>query len=136
MSRVFHLKVQFLLNDVKKTQVFGRYAGSVYTIEYQKRGLPHLHLLLFLHSDNQTRFQNVEIIDQIISAEFLSMEDDPDGRLFDIVSSTMVHGPCGKFDPKASCMVEGDNGQRRCSKQFPKLCRETTIVQENRYPFY
>lgn len=50
--RVFHLKVQFLLADLKKHQIFGRYAGSVYTIEYQKRGLPHMHLLLFLHPED------------------------------------------------------------------------------------
>lgn len=52
VARVFHLKVQFLLNDLKKKQIFGRYAGSVYTIEYQKCGLPHLHLLLFLHPED------------------------------------------------------------------------------------
>ena len=39
VSWVSDLKVQFLLNDLKKAQVFGRYAGSVYTIEYQKHGL-------------------------------------------------------------------------------------------------
>ncbi|KIK46873.1 hypothetical protein CY34DRAFT_33067, partial [Suillus luteus UH-Slu-Lm8-n1] len=27
---------------------YGKVAGLVYTIEYQKRGLPHMHLLIFL----------------------------------------------------------------------------------------
>lgn len=116
--------------------MFGRYAGSVYPIEYQKRGLPHLHLLLSLHPDDRARFRNIESIDQIISAEFPSVEDDPDGKLFDIVSSTMIHGPCGEFNPGALCMVEGGDGRMQCSKQFPKVCRETTMVQENGYPFY
>ena len=63
VSHVFHLKVQFLLNDLKKTQVFGQYTGSVYTIEYQKHELPHMHLLLFLHPKDRAQFQNVESID-------------------------------------------------------------------------
>ena len=134
--RVFYLKVQFLLNDLKKTQVFGQYAGSVYTIEYQKRRLPHCHLLLFLHSDDRVRFRNIESINQIISAEFPFMEDDLDGKLFDIVASTMIHRPCGEFDPKVSCMVKAGDGRMQCSKQFPKAYQETTIMQKNRYLFY
>ena len=116
--------------------MFGQYAGSVYTIEYQKRGLPHMHLLLFWHLEDRMRFRNVESIDQIICAEFPSAEDDPDGKLFDIVSSTMVHGPCGDYNPTLTCMIKGTDGRMRCSKQFPKVCQETTVVQENGYPFY
>ena len=116
VGRVFHLKVQFLLNNLKKTQIFGRYLGSVYTIEYQKRGLPHMHILIFLHPEDRARFRSVEAIDQIISAEFLTIEHDPDGKLFDIVSSIMVHGPCRKYNPRLSCMVKGADGQSRCSK--------------------
>lgn len=74
VSRVFHLKLQFLLNDLKKNQIFGRYAGSVYTIEYQKRGLPHLHLLLFLHPDDRIHFRDAAVLDQIISAEMPTMD--------------------------------------------------------------
>lgn len=48
VSRVFHLKAQFLLNHLKIPKIFGRYAESVYTIKFQKRVLPHLHLLLSL----------------------------------------------------------------------------------------
>lgn len=47
----------------------------------------------------------------------------------------MIHGPCGNFNPHAACMVQ-ENGQLRCSKQFLKAFQETTLVQENSYPFY
>jgi hypothetical protein len=47
VARVFRLKLLELLTDLKNG-LFGPYAGHVYTIEYQKRGLPHYHLLLFL----------------------------------------------------------------------------------------
>lgn len=59
-SRVFHMKTKELLNDLKRKNVFGNYRGSVYTIEYQKRGLPHIHLLLFLPPEEQ--FRNAEPI--------------------------------------------------------------------------
>ncbi|MEG1462959.1 MAG: helitron helicase-like domain-containing protein, partial [Anaerorhabdus sp.] len=48
VARVFDLKVKELLNDLRYKNIFGPYKGLVRTIEYQKRGLPHLHLLLFL----------------------------------------------------------------------------------------
>ena len=51
VAKVFHLKLRDLLNQIKQKQVFGPWLGWVYTIEYQKRGLPHMHHLLFLKTD-------------------------------------------------------------------------------------
>ena len=51
--RVFHIKVRELLQDLRQRQIFGRFLGCVWTIKYQKRGLPHLHLLLFLHPNDR-----------------------------------------------------------------------------------
>ena len=42
------------------------YSG-MYTIEFQKRGLPHAHILLWL--DGENRLHNGSNIDKIISAE-------------------------------------------------------------------
>ncbi|RDX46067.1 hypothetical protein OH76DRAFT_1330930, partial [Lentinus brumalis] len=47
VARVFHLKKQALLKVIKDG-FFGELAADVYTIEFQKRGLPHMHLLIFL----------------------------------------------------------------------------------------
>ncbi|PCH39418.1 hypothetical protein WOLCODRAFT_85756, partial [Wolfiporia cocos MD-104 SS10] len=44
---VFHLKLQALIRLIKDG-FFGELAGDVYTIEFQKWGLPHVHLLIFL----------------------------------------------------------------------------------------
>ena len=51
VARVFHLKLHNLLDQIKNKEVFGPWLGWVWTIEYQKRGLPHIHLLLFLKTD-------------------------------------------------------------------------------------
>lgn len=85
VARVFDLKVRELLKDIKVKQIFGSYRGLVRTVEYQKRGLPHLHLLLFL--DSTMAINTKEQIDQVISAEFPSKERDP--LLYDIISKTM-----------------------------------------------
>ncbi|PCH38645.1 hypothetical protein WOLCODRAFT_66802, partial [Wolfiporia cocos MD-104 SS10] len=47
VAHVFHLKLQALIKLIKDG-FFGELAGDVYTIEFQKRGLPHVHLLIFL----------------------------------------------------------------------------------------
>jgi len=93
ISRVFHLKQQDLLQQIRIKKIFGRFLGCICTIEYQKRGLPYLHLLVFLHLDD--RFLMPERIDEIISAELLLEIDDPMGDLLNLFGSSMVHGPCG-----------------------------------------
>ena len=48
VARVFNLKVRDLLNLIRHQKVFGPGLDSVWTFKYQKRGLPDLHLLVFL----------------------------------------------------------------------------------------
>ena len=48
--RVFWQKVLYLIDLLTKKEVFGRHAAFVGTIEFQKRGLPHLHLLLSMQA--------------------------------------------------------------------------------------
>lgn len=49
MACVFNQKMKHLLKRIKKDKIFGEVSGMVYTVEFQKHGLPHMHLLLFLH---------------------------------------------------------------------------------------
>ena len=46
VARVFRLKVQKLLEMLKSEMVFGKAQAWLYSNEWQKRGLPHCHLLL------------------------------------------------------------------------------------------
>lgn len=96
----------------------------MYTIEWQKRGLPHLHLLLWLHS----RIRSTEI-DSVISAEIPNPETDP--ALYDIVKSTMIHGPCGALNRNSPCMMNGS-----CSKRYPRPFCKYTQTAEDGYPEY
>jgi hypothetical protein len=50
VARVFHVHLQELLHDITKKHVLGKTTAHVHVIEFQKRGLPHCHLLIFLAS--------------------------------------------------------------------------------------
>ena len=48
VDRVFRLKVKELMKDIVERHCYGRVPAYTYVIEYQKRGLPHVHLLVIL----------------------------------------------------------------------------------------
>jgi len=47
----------------------------------------------------------------------------------------MMHGPCGEDNPSFPCM-KTRNRVTGCSKKFPRLFSEATVVPENGYPQY
>ncbi|XP_061338762.1 uncharacterized protein LOC133285538 [Gastrolobium bilobum] len=112
LCRVFKFKLDQLLHDLKKEHVLGRVNAYVCTIEFQKRGLPHAYILLFLHPSNKP--DSGLDIDKLISAEIPNRETHP--ALFVAVISYMMHGPCGPNNYKSPCMKEG-----KCSKNFPRV---------------
>ena len=89
-----------------------------------KRGLPHAHILIWLLDKVRP-----EEIDKIISAQI----PDPkiDQVLFYIVTTNMIHSPCGSLNMMSPCM---DNG--KCTKRFPKPCQNDTITYIDGYPSY
>ena len=68
--RLFHTKFLDLLADITENEIFGPVLAHVYTIEFQKRGLPHVHLLVTLHPNN--KLLTPEAINRHISAELPS----------------------------------------------------------------
>jgi hypothetical protein len=52
VARVYHLKMEAFFQDLRKHHIFSRWMGHCNRIEYLNRGLPHSHLLLFLHMDD------------------------------------------------------------------------------------
>ena len=96
-----------------------------HTIEFQKRGLPHMHCLIFLHPDDKILDANQ--VDNIVSAQLPDPIEDP--LLYETVTTCMLHGPFGDEKPNAPCMVDG-----KCSKNYPKEFIEHTVYGENGYP--
>ncbi|XP_058726418.1 uncharacterized protein LOC131597759 [Vicia villosa] len=127
ISRVFIIKLDELLSDLTKKHVLGRVVAYIYTIEFQKRGLPHAHILLFMHPDSKC--PTPEDINNIISAEIPSEEDDM--QLYHLVKTHMIHGPCGYANTSSPCMKNN-----QCSKFFPKKFQARTVVDHEGYPLY
>jgi len=134
ITRIFYLTQWDLLCQLRKDQIFGRFLGMIWTIEYQKRGLPHMNLLLILHIKD--RFLTPERIDEIVCAELPLQEQDPNGELRHIIGTSMVHGPCGTGYPRAPCLHAIPKSLGKYSKHFPKAYQENTLVEEDGYPMY
>ncbi|XP_024156624.1 uncharacterized protein LOC112164604 [Rosa chinensis] len=69
-TRIFRAKFEELKEDVIKKGVLGTVVAHVYVIEFQKRGLPHVHMLLMLNDDD--KLNNPDDYDQIVQAEIPS----------------------------------------------------------------
>jgi len=99
VARVFHLKMRALLDELLDKKVLGRPLAWTWVVEFQKRGLPHLHLLLVVHPEDKPR--TAEDIDKIISAELPDPADPDQRELLELVLGCMVHGPCGARNSRA-----------------------------------
>ncbi|XP_019168949.1 PREDICTED: uncharacterized protein LOC109164859 [Ipomoea nil] len=127
VCRVFKMKLDALIADCRKNKLFGPVIGVIYTIEFQKRGLPHAHILLFLEKTNGN--QSGINLDNIISAELPDKEDDTE--YFKVVEEFMMHGPCGRARLNSPCMANG-----KCTKHFPKKFVNFSTFDEDGYPIY
>ncbi|XP_076951980.1 uncharacterized protein LOC143625563 [Bidens hawaiensis] len=127
VCRVFNLKVEAFRAFVKCERLFGNIVADLYTIEFQKRGLPHCHMLFWVSPAD--KIITADDVDRHISAEIPN--PDTDSELYKIVSECMIHGPCGLARPNAPCM---DGGV--CSKGFPKRYQASTTFDKNGYIKY
>lgn len=99
----------------------------MYTIEFQKRGLPHAHILLWLTEGNV--MPTTKEIDRIISAEIPDRNLDPEA--YEQVEQHMMHGPCGADRASSPCMQKGE-----CSKNYPKKYVPLTKVDDKGFISY
>ncbi|XP_071700212.1 uncharacterized protein [Rutidosis leptorrhynchoides] len=101
----------------------------LYTVEFQKRGLPHCHTLLW--TDLPLANVSPNKTDMYISAEIPDPHIDPHG--YKVVSDLMIHGPCGLDKPDAPCMKESKSSvtELKCSKKFPKPFNQETFFNKD-----
>ncbi|KAK8809606.1 hypothetical protein WA158_000549 [Blastocystis sp. Blastoise] len=128
VDRVFYIKLKILTHLITNFKVFGEVKCLCYSIEYQKRGMPHAHILITL--ENEYKLRTPEDIDSYICAEIPDPIKNP--RLYEIITSMNMHGPHTRT---SQCMKE-INGQQYCSKKFPKEYRNETTINEDGYPNY
>ncbi|CDF40386.1 ATP dependant DNA helicase [Chondrus crispus] len=124
-ARVFRLKMKDLMSLVINEEVFGTVVAHVRVIEFQKRGLPHAHVVFFLDEVSKNDLRTPEYVDRIISAEIPSAQDP---ELQEVVLKHMIHNPCGERNPTAVCM-----GEQYCRKGSPKSFKHETSQSDSEY---
>lgn len=122
VARVFHQKLTLFMSALNT--MFTRVGGSAYhiqAVEFQKRGLPHAHILIkFRHA-----CVTAEDIDAVVSAEMpLNPEDAALVRRF------MMHNhPAPDRPPSVYCQrVDLLTATRKCRFFYPKALQQTTTI--------
>ncbi|XP_076269865.1 uncharacterized protein LOC143202298 [Rhynchophorus ferrugineus] len=123
-ARVFRQKLKYLMNFIVKHNVFGETRCWMYSVEWQKRGLPHAHILIWLVEKIRPNE-----VDAVITAEIPNVQVDP--GLHEVVIKNMIHGPCGTLNQNSPCMMDG-----KCSKRYPRTLISETITGNDGYPLY
>ena len=103
--------------------------GLIYVIEFQKRGVPHAHILAILnrvgliHPDEIEKYTVAEIPNRILDLE-----------LWTQVTQKMIHNPCGSFNPESPC-CKYNNGT--CKHRYPKpYSSQSYFSEEDGSPIY
>ena len=138
VAKAFKFKKDQMMRDLTVGHLLGKAVAHMHVTEFQKRGLPHEHILVIL--ENQDRAITSEMVDSAVVAELPPSPDEVDDpiakaelqRLEEIVLTNMIHGPCGDINPSSPCMQDG-----RCTKGFPKdFVKKTIVDPENYYATY
>eukprot|EP00980_Cylindrotheca_fusiformis_P006342 scaffold1356_cov123-Cylindrotheca_fusiformis.AAC.23 len=119
VARVFKLKFDELICDLTKRHVMGLCLGFLSVTEFQKRGMPHGHVILLIDPNDAPRTGND--IDQYISAQLPDQTANPE--LFEIVTKYMLHGPCSG----GYCQREDGS----CRFHYPQPYLNETIWESN-----
>jgi len=122
-------KERMIHDEITKSGIFGPIEAFVKCLEYQKRGGPHHHTVLF--SKVKATSEN---LDQYICAEIPVLPNPEDKSpmakrqrtLFDLVMEKQIHS-CSPL----WCMKNG-----KCDKNFPMPFSRQSILYEDRPPMY
>ena len=124
--RVFYQQVHQLLYMLYEKKIPGweGIKGIIKVIEFQKRGLPHVHVLAIL---DRTSSMVEDEIDKYAKAEI------PDKEVNKMdwknVVTFMLHKPCGDLNPDAPCC---QNRYGACESGFPEdYCERSHFAEED-----
>ncbi|XP_073033882.1 uncharacterized protein [Primulina eburnea] len=127
ITRIFKSKFEECKKYIVDKGVLSKVCSYSYVIEYQKRGLAHVHMLVIF--ENNDKLCTPDHFDSIVRAEIPSQTEEL--NLHKAVVRHMIHGPCGSINPNCPCMVND-----KCKKNFPKPFVEYTSRGNDSYPLY
>nr|KAJ0193704.1 hypothetical protein LSAT_V11C800425610 [Lactuca sativa] len=81
---------------------YGTIFYNLYIIEFQKRGLPHCHALIWVADSH--KIKEPSAIDAYITVAL----PDPvcEALLYETITRCLIHGPCGLLNTEAPCMKD------------------------------
>ena len=123
VCRVFNEKMKDLIHLITEKDIFGKAVGHMWVVEFQKRGLPHMHMLVITKDDDS--LLTPEQYDRVVSAEIPDPNKYP--RLNELVIKHMIH------NHTAMC-TKWDSGF--CKVRFPKKYTNHTTTNNDAYPKY
>ncbi|KAF7839544.1 DNA helicase PIF1, ATP-dependent [Senna tora] len=126
LARIFKIKLNMMIKDITREVLFGKCRAFIYTIEFQKLGLPHAHILLWLALED--KFSIASQIDYVIFTEIPNPHVHP--VLYEAVKA-LIHGTCGASRLTSPCIMNG-----KCTKHFPKKFTDRTLFDEDGYAKY
>ncbi|KAL0413453.1 UNVERIFIED_CONTAM: ATP-dependent DNA helicase PIF6 [Sesamum radiatum] len=127
LTRIFRAKCEELKEDIFHRGILGKAIAHVHVIEFQKRGLPHVYMLVIFDEDD--KLNTPDDYDCIVRAKIPKQDEEPE--LYVAIIKHMIHGPCGHIKLNAPCIKNG-----RCKKCYPKQFAECTMQGNDLYPIY
>lgn len=100
---------------------FSKIIYYMYAIEFQKRGLPHAHIVI----KSTPNLIHPESIDKVISAEIPANNEIQHNHLRELVNQFMIH-QCSQ-----RCIRHN-----KCHWNYPRHIQENTVIDEMGYVYY
>lgn len=119
---------------IKSKNIFERFCKDVYTIKYQKRGFPHIYLLIFLYSANQ--FLQISQINKIIYTKLLIVKTNPIRDLTRTITLVLLYFPYNNINFYSSYIRNTQKGLPKCTNHYLRNFFKESSIQENSYLFY
>ncbi|CAN0055436.1 unnamed protein product, partial [Heterosigma akashiwo] len=126
VERIFQQKRDLFLEAIIKFEVLGKVPAYCWTEEWQKRYLPHIHLLLAMAEASRPR--TPEEVERVITCELADPESHP--RLFELQAKCMMHS-CGTPENPLACSVSGS-----CKYGYPHKFCDSTQLRKGAYPLW
>ena len=120
-------------NKIYFFKFIGRVAAYIWVLEFQKRGLPHIHCIFWMQEGDKIRHGRE--LDDLILAEIPDPQADP--LLYQLVTERMLHN-CNDICRPPHLAQLDQNGLpiHRCLKGFPQPFSDETRINENHMPAY
>ncbi|XP_078677726.1 uncharacterized protein LOC144914113 [Branchiostoma floridae x Branchiostoma belcheri] len=125
-ARHFHHRFQTFFNTyLRKQQTLGKIADSFYRIEWQDRGSPHAHILLWIEDAPVLEYETdmvkiTNFIDKYCTVQIPDKQSDPE--LYDLVTTVQQHRHTHTCQKKRNS---------QCRFNYPRPQRDQTTINHN-----